>query len=974
MARLRRLLAEGGSPEESRLRAAPSGYLLEVREGELDLKVFGRHHLAARQAHRDADWPEVLRECGAGLALWRGDALSDVPLLSDQLRNLVTHLTEGRLLTLEWRFDAELALGRHQGLAAELTELAAAHPLRETFHRQLMLALHRTHRQAEALAAFHTLRRTLVDELGVEPGPAVQAVYQEILANPLPDAAAAPPDPPRTRPTPAQLPADTADFTGRAAALAILVEALREPASARGGPSRRPAAPRPGRPPGRPDRRSHRVAPPGAAPLVRRPPGRRASWSSPAWAASARPPSRCGPHTCSRRTSPTGSCTPTCAASARAAPGGPATCWPASSVTSGRPASRCPEDPDDRAVLWRDAVHGRRVLLVLDNAADAAQVVPLLPGGGGSAVVVTSRRTLADLPGAVRLPLEPMTAAEQRQLLVTVCGERRVAAEPEAAAGVLAACGGLPLALRIAGARMTARPNWPLTALAERLDGADGSRLHALSAGGLAVRDTFAMSYVAMRDSPLEQERTAARAFCLLGVWPEHALSPASAAALLGPGLTAPPPPASEPGATGAVPGGGPAPAAAVPAVSAPLSGAEAAHAVEDVLEALVDAHLLQTPWPGGYTFHDLLGQYATGCAEAVLTPAERQAAVRRLTVWYAATLASTAAVLTPEAHPIPPLPDQPAAAAMEFATDEAAMRWCVRELPAIREALRQAVAYGWPDLAWRLAAGLFGYAQMYWWNGEWTTCLEEAMACVIRHGDVLGRAWMHSRLGVAYGMADRHDVSLEQLHAAQDYFKAAGDLRGQAAILTNLTALYRCMGEYEQALDHGRQSLALHRALGDDDRVATVLGNLGDSHLFAGHPVAAEACFREALATWRSRGSTVAIARTLTSLGESLLALGRPAQARETLEENLVLLDRLGDRATASDVLEVLGRAHFAGGDRVAARRCWEEAVELARVHHLPAWEEAALKSLARLELMEAGTAAGLWAGTAGFPGSTHG
>ncbi len=237
VARLRRLLAEGGSPEESRLRATPSGYLLEVREGELDLKVFGRHHLAARQAHRDADWPEVLRECGAGLALWRGDALSDVPLLSDQLRNLVTHLTEGRLLTLEWRFDAELALGRHQGLAAELTELTAAHPLRETFHRQLMLALHRTHRQAEALAAFHTLRRTLVDELGVEPGPAVQAVYQEILANPLPDAAAAPPDPPRTRPTPAQLPADTADFTGRAAALAILVDALREAAPAAGGRS-----------------------------------------------------------------------------------------------------------------------------------------------------------------------------------------------------------------------------------------------------------------------------------------------------------------------------------------------------------------------------------------------------------------------------------------------------------------------------------------------------------------------------------------------------------------------------------------------------------------------------------------------------------------------------------------------------------------------------------------------------------------
>ena len=151
--------------------------------------VFGVHHFAARAAHRDGDWPAVLRECAAALALWRGEALSDVPTHSDTLRALAAHLTEARLLTLEWRFDAELALGRHQGLAAELAELAAAHPVRETFHRQWMVALHRTHRQAEALAAFHTLRRTLVDELGVEPGPAIQATYLEILADPLPTAA-----------------------------------------------------------------------------------------------------------------------------------------------------------------------------------------------------------------------------------------------------------------------------------------------------------------------------------------------------------------------------------------------------------------------------------------------------------------------------------------------------------------------------------------------------------------------------------------------------------------------------------------------------------------------------------------------------------------------------------------------------------------------------------------------------------------
>ena len=875
-ARLRRLLAEEGrrDADASRLRAAQPGYVLDVAEGECDAVVFGVHHFAARAAHRDGDWPAVLRECAAALALWRGEALSDVPMHSDTLRALAAHLTEARLLTLEWRFDAELALGRHQGLAAELAELAAAHPLRETFHRQLMVALHRTHRQAEALAAFHTLRHTLVEELGVEPGPAIQAAYLEILADPLP---AAVPEIPEPRPSPAQLPADTADFTGRTQTLAALLAAVRpDPAfdgsghtpkvvvvSGMGGIGKTALAVR-------------------AAHLLQGdfPDGQLYADLRGFGAGGTRRPG----DLLARFLSDLGE-----------------DCRP------------LPEDPDDRAVLWRNALHGRRVLLVLDNAAEAAQVIPLLPGDGGCAVIVTSRRTLADLPGALRLSLEPLTGDEQRTLLAAVCGEQRVAAEPEAAAGVLAACGGLPLALRIAGARLAARPNWPLTALAERLDERqDGGRLHALSAGGLAVRETFAMSYRAMRDSPLASERAAARGFSVLGVWPEHALGPSAAAALL---------------------------------------GSATAHEAEGVLEALVDAHLVQTPQPGTYTFHDLLGEYAACCAGVELGPHERVQALRRLTVWYVATLASTLAVLTPEGHPLPPLQEQPVVPALEFASDEAAMRWCVRELPAVKEAIRVAAAQGWPDVAWRLAAGLFGYAQVHWWTGQWTACLEEAMDCVTKHGDVLGQAWMHSRLGVAHGMSERYDECLEHLRIAQRHFEAAGDRRGQAAILTNLTALHRGTGDYAQALEYGRQSLALHRSLGDADRVATVLGNLGDSHLGVGDPAAAEACYREALAAWRARGSLVSIARTLTSLGESLLALGRPEEATEALEENLNLLDRLGGRATAADVLEVLGRAHFARGDRGMARACWEEAVELARAHQLPAWEEAARRSLALLD-----------------------
>jgi tetratricopeptide (TPR) repeat protein len=538
-------------------------------------------------------------------------------------------------------------------------------------------------------------------------------------------------------------------------------------------------------------------------------------------------------------------------------------------------------------------------------------VVPLLPGGGDIAVVVTSRRALAELPGAARLGLEPLTATEQRELLIALCGRQRVTAEPEAAAGVLAACGGLPLALRIAGARLASRPNWPLAALAERLDGPGCSRLHALATGGLAVQDTFAMSYVAMRDSPIAADRAAARAFRTLGVWPGHALDPSVAAALL---------------------------------------GRDRAHAADDVLEALVDAHLLETPQPGRYSFHDLVGEYAAVCALAELAPDERQSALRRITVWYAATVAASLAVLAPEGHPLPPLPEEPVLPAAEFSSDETALRWCVRELPAIKESIRIAIAYGWPDIAWRTAAGLFGYAQAYWWTGEWTACLEQAMACVVASGDVLGQAWMNSRLGVAHAMAERYDVSVGHLRIARGHFEAAGDRRGVAAMLTNLTGLHCGTGEYDLALEYGRESLELHRALGAVDRVATVLGNLGYTHLSAGDPEAAEECFRDALATWRTRGSMVSIARTLTSLGEARLARGRPSDAVDALAEALTLLARLGDRATTADVLEILGRAHLARGDRAAARKCWEEAVDLARAHRLPARERAALRGLAGL------------------------
>ncbi|MEU1663049.1 BTAD domain-containing putative transcriptional regulator [Streptomyces sparsogenes] len=181
VARLRRVLAEDGEP---RLRAVPGGYLLTVGAGELDSELFTERLDRARAGRLRQDWAAVGRETVQALELWRGAPLDNLPdpaLSHPEVRPQIQQLQEARLQALEWRFDAELRLGRHGGLAPEPARLAEEHPLSEVFHRQLMLVLHRTDRQAEALAVFRRLRRTLIDELGIEPGPAVQQTHQEIL-------------------------------------------------------------------------------------------------------------------------------------------------------------------------------------------------------------------------------------------------------------------------------------------------------------------------------------------------------------------------------------------------------------------------------------------------------------------------------------------------------------------------------------------------------------------------------------------------------------------------------------------------------------------------------------------------------------------------------------------------------------------------------------------------------------------------
>jgi DNA-binding SARP family transcriptional activator len=447
-----RLRAALGS--RSRIRHEPGGYVLRVAPGELDAGVFeglasdGRSALACNDFDKAAD---LLTEA---LELWRGPALSgldDVLLLRDE----AARLDERRLTVLESRVDADLATGRHVQLVSELTHACLRYPLRERFRGQLMLALYRSGRQAEALQSYQDARKLLLDEFGVEPGPELRQLELAILRR---DASLDLPG--RTtlgtsRPVsaPAELPADIASFTGRDDELRRLRTLLDQP---------RPGVPAV-------------CAIAGAAGV-----GKSALAIHAAHAVA--------------ESFPDGQLYVNLHG---ATPG----VQPLNSYealrrllrTLDQLSARLPLDVEEAATRFRTLTAGRRLLIVLDDASGEAQVRPLLPGSPDCAVLLTNRRVLSTLEGAVHVQLGTLAPAEAEQLLARLAGRHRVAAEPHAAAEIVRLCGLLPLAIRAAAARLVARPDRSLAAFAERLGGTRG-RLDELEHADLAVRASFVVS------------------------------------------------------------------------------------------------------------------------------------------------------------------------------------------------------------------------------------------------------------------------------------------------------------------------------------------------------------------------------------------------------------------------------------------------------------------------------------------------
>ncbi|MFJ5546496.1 AfsR/SARP family transcriptional regulator [Streptomyces sp. NPDC093225] len=854
--RLRKAL---GPLAGARLRFDPPGYVFDVRDGELDSQEFAARVGLARAAHLAEDWTAVAAETSAALRLRRGRPLCDIPGLGGVPE--VVRLEDLHLQALEWHYDAELHAGRYDGLASELATLAAEHPFREAFHRQLMLVLHHTDRTAEALVAYQNLRTTLVEELGIDPGPAIRGAHQRILAAEHGEPGAVDPGSGGTGaggsgarreddatvplpPAPSQLPYDITDFTGRRRELAALRRVVAGPGgsglrlvaiSGMGGIGKTALA----------LHAAHRLGeefPDGRIYVDLRGFG------------SGDP--RTAEEVLARLLLDLGARTP------------------------------LPTHVDDLAALYRSMLAGRRALLVLDNARDTDQVIPLVPGTGGCAAIVTSRHALGGLTGATRIALDPLED-DGRRLLAGLCGPERLATDPEAAARILAACAGLPLAIRIAGARLAGRPEWPLSTLARRL-GAAG-RLHYLTLDNLTVRGVIAMSHRALTSSGNPAERAAAQAFRQLGLWPAHPLSAEAASALLG------------------------------------LGSDETA----DLLDVLVDAHLVQACGGGYFRFHDLVGEYAAELASTELTARERTVALTRLQAWYAAA-SHLVLTLTSLSH-APVSAPSTAAPLPALGTGAEALAWVERELPALCSAARQADACPRPDLAWRIAVGLLGYCHASWWDGRLMGLLTGALDSAHGHGDTEGRGRMLNLLGAVHGMADRYGECLEYLQQAHDLFLELGQDRARVKAMANIAQAYQLMGDVARASDAIADCLELIHELGDPLDCGT-LHVLGGIQLAGGEAERAEESYRRVLGMCRSAGNDGYAAFALINLGDTLRVLGRRREALQALNEGLAISRRLGYQATTADALDVTARTHAHFGAVEQARHHWRQALELAR------------------------------------------
>jgi DNA-binding SARP family transcriptional activator/Tfp pilus assembly protein PilF len=877
---LRRLLAS--QSQSSVITTRAHGYLLQVGDGQLDSLRFADLTSAARAAREAGDPGRAVACYRDALRLWRGPALEGID--SQVVRAAASRLDELRITTNEERLALELDLGRHHELVGELAELVAASPLRERLRAQLMLALYRCGRTAEALQAYRDTRRTMVDELGIEPGEELRRLEHSILtSDPAIDLPAGrvrlapegqqpdgqppqgqqpdgqprgrnqPEGPQPDRQVPSLLPADIADFTGRSEQ----VSEIRRRLLRRG-------------------RRQAGQTLPIVVLVGQAGVGKTSLAVHAAHGLAGQFPDGqlfADLHgTASRRVAPVQVLERFLRALGMSGP-------------------QIPEDLDERAEMYRGLLAGRRILVVLDDAVGESQVTPLLPGSAAAAVLITSRARLAGLPGAAHVEVNVLDLRQSLSLLARIAGPARVRAQPEAVAAVARYCGHLPLALRIAGARLSAHPHWSVRQLRDRLAD-EARRLDELRHGDMGVRASISLTYQGASD----QARCLLRRLALLEA---PAFSSWVSAALL----------------------------------DLPLQEAE------DVLEDLVRAQLVETVGVGSgaashYRLHELIGVFARERLAAEETAAERFAAAQRAL--------HGMLHLAEEAHrrfygsehgwlhrdePRWLVPDRQVD---DLLGDP--LSWYERERAALMSAVRQAAHAGLPALCWSLAISAETLFEARGYFDDWREASEVALDAARKAHDTRGQAVMLYSRGTLRVERHQHGQARGDLTTAARLFQDIGDDEGMALVGRNIAYLDRLRGRLDDAARRYEQALTTFTRTGDRVAAVHTLHCLAQIKMERDELGAATELLDEALRLAKTVPSGRMEAQVLNRIGESYLLAGDPARAAATFQLALAKVRDVGDPVGEAFVLQNDGVARLRQGEFGQARGVLQRALELAR------------------------------------------
>ncbi|GAB3808943.1 AfsR/SARP family transcriptional regulator [Micromonospora zhanjiangensis] len=839
--------AAGG---EARLVRRSGGYLLDVDPDRVDLLRFrglldqarDRQQPAMRQA-------TLLRQA---LDLWQGVPLADLP--GDWAARVREACHQQRRDALVDWAAAELRRGNPAAVLAPLAEAVAEYPLAEPVVAVLMRALSALGRDAEALDRYAAVRTRLADQLGADPGAELRAAYQAALrGGPATDRRGEPErqgqhgPQGRHQPVPAQLPLDIPGFLGRDEELDRLDAVLRAGAA-------RPTAV--------------------TVCVLSGTAGVGKTTLAVHWAHRVRDRFPDGQlYVNLRGFDPTG----TAVSSGDAVR--------AFLAALGVAPHRVPDDPSARTALYRSLLAGRRVLVVLDNARDAEQVRPLLPGSPDCLVLVTSRNQLTSLvagEGAHPVRLDLLTDDDARGLLAARIGADRAAAEPAAVREIVAACARLPLALAILAARAATNPRLPLRVLAAELRDARGG-LDAWHGGDRAtdLRAVFSRS--------------------------EHALSPAAARLFRLLGLYA-------------------GPDIGLPA-AASLAGVSSAR-VRPLLAELTDAHLLDEHEPRRYTFHDLLRAFAAELGDTDVPGPDRESAVRRLLDHYLHTGHAAAMLLHPHADPLPLAAPEPGVTPEELGDREQALAWFAAEQRTLLAAVDRAGDAGLDTHVWQLVSTNATYVDRGGRWQEWLPVQEAALAAARRSADPAGEARTRRLLGLGQARLRRHDEARAQYQHALALFGDLGDHAGQAHTHLSISWSYGRQGRHADGLGHAEAALAAYRSAGNKAGQADALNAIGWRYAQLGDHEQSLTYCRQALDLHQATGHRQGEAATLDSLGYAHHHLGQYEQAADCYRRALELFRQAGDRMHEAELLVHLGDTHAAAGDVDAAARQWRAAV----------------------------------------------